>query len=343
MAGQRVTPVIYRTKDGKNATGYIIDGKTYKDPAGNTRVDVGSTVPTAGGVYTLTEMGSVKTPASVQADLAKGYADARASLDDAYAAKRRAVKAATDKALYQIERSKSAAESGYADANREAYHAYINASNPYGAAEEQRSKIGLSNSGYAESSKMKLADTYQRAIGDNARAKNQYLSELEDARRAAIYNGEIEAANAINEYAKLVYQHGINAAEKLAEQSNYAYKAGIEADESAEERKRYAAEQARLDRQEKAALENEQWERNFKTSQEMFDRQYKNSQLAIARANAARKSASSSSSKKEDTWERARKLAALGIATEEIAAELGISLQALRDGIYGSSKRRSAQ
>lgn len=341
MAGQKVTKVSYRTRDGKNETGYIINGKTYKDSAGKTRIDVGSTVDTAGGTYTLTANGSVKTPWSVRDDLIRGYEEAQKNLDSSYNQKRRAIKLATDNALYQISRSKSAAESGYADANRSAYQAYINASNPYGAAEEQRARVGLSNSGYAESSKMKLADTYQQALNNNAREKNEYLAELEDARRNAIYNGEIEAANAISEYAKLVYRHGIQAAEKIAEQSNYAYKTGIEANDSLEERRRYSAEQARLDRKEKTDRENELWERNFKTNQENFDRQYKNSQLAISRARLAR-SGSSSSKKDDDKWEKARKLASLGIASEEIAAELGVTLEQLRDGIYGSRKRRSA-
>ena len=50
----KVSGVIYQTPEGKEAQGYIIDGKTYKDPYGKTRVDVGSTVPTAGGTYILT-------------------------------------------------------------------------------------------------------------------------------------------------------------------------------------------------------------------------------------------------------------------------------------------------
>jgi len=46
---------------GKSQTGYIIDGKTYKDPEGKVRVEKGSVVETAAGNYVLTNAGGVKT------------------------------------------------------------------------------------------------------------------------------------------------------------------------------------------------------------------------------------------------------------------------------------------
>ncbi len=53
--------VKYFDPSGTPREGYIIDNKTYKDPEGNERVELGSVVETAGGTYTLTKNGGVKT------------------------------------------------------------------------------------------------------------------------------------------------------------------------------------------------------------------------------------------------------------------------------------------
>lgn len=55
--------VTYYDPNGNQQTGYIIDGKTYADPEGKTRVGVGSLVNTAGGWYEMTDQGGVKIDA----------------------------------------------------------------------------------------------------------------------------------------------------------------------------------------------------------------------------------------------------------------------------------------
>lgn len=52
--------VKYYDPSGKSHEGYIIDNKTYKDSGGTQRIDLGSVVETADGVYTLTKNGGVK-------------------------------------------------------------------------------------------------------------------------------------------------------------------------------------------------------------------------------------------------------------------------------------------
>ncbi len=53
--------VKYFDPSGNARDGYIINNKTYKDPDGNERVELGSVVETADGSYTLTKNGGIKT------------------------------------------------------------------------------------------------------------------------------------------------------------------------------------------------------------------------------------------------------------------------------------------
>lgn len=258
--------VVYQTPDGKSAMGYIIDGKTYKDSSGTTRVDVGSTVPTAGGTYTLTPLGGVKTPSSIASDLGSAYRTGEASLRSVKNAKVDSINAATRKAQDAIKEQKKDAAKQYEDANRMAYQAYMAASNPYGAAGEQRAALGLANSGYSETSKMQLANTYQQALSENLIARDAYIRELDNAYREAKYNGDIALADAIAEYGKLVYQHGINAAEAIAEQERYAYSSGMDAYQDQWNRNVYEREYADQKKQ-------EQWNQAYKLAQAGFSNQ----------------------------------------------------------------------
>lgn len=229
MAG---THVIYQTPTGKSASGYIIGGKTYKDPEGKERIDIGSTVPTAGGTYTYTAAGSVKTPTSITDDIRGAYNASEGHLTNSLSAKKSGIESATNRKINSIESAKKEADKVYADLNRQAYTSYLSAANPYGALGEQNARLGLSDSGYAESSNMKIANAYQQNIAENARQKQEYLDELENARRDAQYQGDIEKANAIAEYEMLVYTHGIDAAEAIANQQNRAYEAGLSANDA---------------------------------------------------------------------------------------------------------------
>ncbi len=270
---KKTTGVIYQTPDGKNAQGYIIDGKTYKDENGTTRVDIGSTVPTAGGTFTLTGAGGVKTPSSVADDLSAAYKQSAGHLGAAYDARKDAINAATSRQLDYINDKRKDAYTQYEDANRAAYQAYVNASNPYGAAGEQRAKMGLANSGYAETSKMKLANTYQQALGQNVLSRNAYLQELDNAYRDARYNGDIELANAIADYEQLVYRHGIDAAEAIAAQNNLAYNAGINANNQFWQRQKYEREWNAEEQERIREWKKELWNRAYKLASKGFSNQ----------------------------------------------------------------------
>lgn len=74
MAGPITRP--YLDPDGNYVMGYVIDNKTYKDPYGQNRVDVGSRVlGDDGSLYVMTEKGGVK----VSDGSAQTYSAAQAS------------------------------------------------------------------------------------------------------------------------------------------------------------------------------------------------------------------------------------------------------------------------
>ncbi len=241
------TQVTYQDPYGKSATGWIIDGKTFKDSQGKERIDIGSVVPTAGGTYVYTGEGGVKTPGSMVSDISREYQKLGIGLKDGYDAKVQAIDLATQNRGQQIERQKQLANQRYIDANRSAYNAYIAASNPYGAAGEQLAKLGLANSGYAESSKLKLASAYQQALSENERQKNDYLNELEAAYIDAKYQGDIEKANALADYHNLVYNHGIDTAEAIMNMQLRAYDSGNARNKEIWDRQNAAAERERDD------------------------------------------------------------------------------------------------
>ncbi len=226
----KATEVTYQTPNGGTAKGWIIDDKTYKDPYGQTRVDVGSTVPTADGTYTLTHSGGVKTPGSIYDDLKTGLEKSGSLFGEAKDAKIKSINSATDRRLSEIANEESKAQRTADEANTNAYRAYMTAIAPHGGNAEKLTKLGLNNSGVSESSKISLANTYQTAMNENERAKNEYLAELSAARRDAIYEGDLETANAIDEYSRLVAQHGIETAEILASRGESLYNSAIAAD-----------------------------------------------------------------------------------------------------------------
>lgn len=191
-------------KNGDVHDGYIIDGQTYLDEAGTARVPVGATVKTNGGTFQMTENGGVPTMATAR----NQYQQQSNAAIDAYTAaseaQRRRVQSATDAAIAEINRQKQVAEQNRRDADIAAREAYRAAANPFGALEEQRVRLGLDNSGYAESSKLKLASDYAAQQTANLRSLNEQLSALEVQIAEARANGELKLANILESRAQNV-------------------------------------------------------------------------------------------------------------------------------------------
>lgn len=82
-----------------------------------------------------------------------------------YATKQQEIQQAnTDFAIEKIEQQKAQAEKDYTKEQKGAYADYQKQTNDYGVNAEQMASSGLSNSGYSESSKVSMYNTYQNRI-----------------------------------------------------------------------------------------------------------------------------------------------------------------------------------
>ena len=105
----------------------------------------------------------------------------------------------TDFAIEKINQEKEKAEKDYTKEQKSAYVDYQKASNQYGANAEKLASQGLTNTGYAESTKTNMFNTYQ----------NRYASARESYGQAVLnYNNSIKEAQLANSsaLAQIAYQ-----------------------------------------------------------------------------------------------------------------------------------------
>jgi len=223
----------YYDPAGTLKVGYIIDGLTYTDVEGTSRVPVGSRVITNDGLYELTPYGGVKVspgPATLSGAAPAGAAGsgiseryirdmadarlraARAALEEAY---RRNVSALSEKkeslkAAYDAARDKAAADS---ERERAAFHEYAAAR-------------GL-NSGAAGQARLSFGTSLLRTLTDLER---RYLEGQNGLER--------ELADLTSQYSAALAKAQ---AEARAEELEALYRDWLERAEAAREEKRYEA------------------------------------------------------------------------------------------------------
>ena len=203
------TKTTWLDKNNDQHEGYIINGKTYIDEAGTTRVPIGATVNTAGGTFKMTSNGGIPTYQTAKTQYQSAAQEALNAYKAASGAQEKSIQYSTDAAIAELNRQKGIAQQKRETANREAYHAYLAASNPYGAAAEQRARIGLADSGYSETSQMKLAGAYAGQLSENVRAMNAQLQELDVQIAQAKATGQYEIANILEARAQNILQQEI--------------------------------------------------------------------------------------------------------------------------------------
>ena len=202
---------VWWDKSGAQHTGYIKDGKTFVDENASARVPVGATVQTAGGTFKMTDNGGVPTAATAR----NQYESKTNAAINAYKAagqvQNERINSATDAAIAELNRQKQMVRDNRADADRAAREAYRAAANPFGAMEEQRVRLGLDESGYAESSKLKLASAYAAQVNENLRAMNNQLRDIDVQIAEAKAAGKYELANMLEARAQNIMQQQISA------------------------------------------------------------------------------------------------------------------------------------
>lgn len=237
------TETTYIDSEGKEQKGYFVDGKTYKDQNATQRVDVGSIVDTAGGVYRLTDSGGVKigeagglsdslhrqsgTVSSTSGS--SGSSDTSASLpaasdyssylNDLYSAKEEASLAALEEAYQNNVATLDAAETKLDPA-------YQTAKNQTAAASEQEKRnfgeyaaaSGL-NTGASGQAELARSVTLQNNLNDLNQAQVDAHADLELQRTRASneYQAAIASAKAEGDYqlAAALYQESVRVDEAL--------------------------------------------------------------------------------------------------------------------------------
>lgn len=207
-------PTVWYDKNGAQHTGYIKDGKTFVDENATARVPVGATVQTNGGTFKMTDNGGIPTAATVRNNYINSSNEAINAYKAAGQIQKERINAATDAAISEMNRQKQIAGQNREDADRAAREAYEAAANPFGALEEQRVRMGLDESGYAESSKLRLASDYAAQQVANLRALNEQVQALDVQIAQAKASGQYELANMLEARAQNVMQ------QKLALEGN---------------------------------------------------------------------------------------------------------------------------
>ncbi len=200
------TKTIWWDKNNDRHEGWIKDGKTYTDEAATTRVPIGATVQTEGGTFKMTSSGGIPTYATAKNQYeTKGNAAINA-YEAAGKVQQERINSATNAAIAALNNQKQTIEENRKDADRAAREAYLKAANPFGALEEQRVRLGLDESGYAESSKLKLASAYATQLNENLRAMNEQLRNLDVQIAEARASGQYELASIYEARAQNVMQ-----------------------------------------------------------------------------------------------------------------------------------------
>ena len=200
---------VWWDKNGSQHTGYIKDGKTFVDENATARVPVGATVQTAGGTFKMTDNGGVPTAATARNQFLQGTDAAINAYKAAGQIQNDRINSATNAAIAELNRQKQIAGQNRQDADRAARDAYRAAANPFGAMEEQRVRLGLDNSGYAESSKLRLASDLAAQMTANQRAMNEQLRDIDVQIAQAKASGQYELANMLEARAQIIMQNQI--------------------------------------------------------------------------------------------------------------------------------------
>ena len=182
--------------------------------------------------------GSSSGVSQAQAEAQALYEQQLAEFERAREAEQRALQAEIDRTLLALSAQIPGIERSAADANAAAYETWLRATNPFGAAAQRQSQLGLLNSGYSESSLASLGNTYQSVVGQNEQARVDSLRQIDLAREQTRLEGGIEKANQMAEFAKLIAQQRFNQGSALLDaavqdrqlglsQQQFAYEMGL--------------------------------------------------------------------------------------------------------------------
>ena len=273
---------------GKNYEAYYDGDNAYMDKNKTTKVPTGVAMQKNGASYYNDErLGITPTMSGAKSNYETSMAGMDTLIKESYTAQKDASQARMNSRLRALKKREEEIKREKAEADRNSYNAYLQSINPYGARAQQIARLGLSNSGFGETSLAKLGASYQEALAGNERARADAMRELTSLCDQARSEGNAEQyeiyANMYNallnlgkEKATMTAQFDTEAAQtlerKLAQdEANRREDAIREAEYEREDRIR-AEENAREDRE---IAEERAWQDKW-NEREMA---YKNSSL----------------------------------------------------------------
>ena len=211
LHGQSPSPAIrmnYTDPTGKQAVGFSIDNKMYKDAAGTQRIDNGSIVSNAAGTqsWVMTPSGGVDYQqwlAQQQAQNNPQPAQQTNYLQQAQEAAQKAARQRMEANIQQIEYNRPLYNQQYDALARQNYQGYM-------ASKEQLANElasqGLYNSGYSDSAKVAQATAYRERQNQNEQERLRRLAELDQQIAQARLNGDADLNDLEAEYAQLLQE-----------------------------------------------------------------------------------------------------------------------------------------
>ena len=267
-------------------------------------------------------------------------ADYMTKLQDAQAANDTALAETIRLAISRLESQKPEILKQAAAANDTAYKAYMTASNPYGVGAESTAMLGLGNSGYAESSRVALGNTYQQAINTNENTKNTALNKLTIAMDEAQMNGDIARAQAAATALQNYVTQGIANANNLM---GYQQAELTRAQEYALQRAQMILSQTQLKYQVDSDNATNKYNRDYAQAQlDQNNNQY-NSTMSYNQSQDAlsqqQYTAEQAYNQQQANRDYALSLANLGLSSSEIKALSGISISVPTTAVTTTTKK----
>ena len=211
LHGQSPSPAIrmnYTDPTGKQAVGFSIDNKMYKDAAGTQRIDNGSIVSNAAGTqsWVMTPSGGVDYQqwlAQQQAQNNQQPAQQVNYLQQSKEAAQNAARQRMEANIQQIEYNRPLYNQQYDALARQNYQGYMSSKEQL--ANELASQ-GLYNSGYSDSAKVAQTTAYRELQNQNEQERLRRLAELDQQIAQARLNGDADLNDLEAEYAQLLQE-----------------------------------------------------------------------------------------------------------------------------------------
>lgn len=156
------------------------------------------------GALTGQQTGTVQMPQMTTDDYLDEYYAAqqgyRDYMEQAAQNAQNAIQAGVDSAVAGLNNQKGTIQQAGDIANQAAQQTYMDAINPNGATAEQLAALGLRSSGLTESSMISAGNTLQSSINSNLQNVNNQLAQIDLAITQAKSQGDIAAAQALEQY-----------------------------------------------------------------------------------------------------------------------------------------------